>query len=154
MDKKETRTLNIKEIMALLPHRYPFLLVDRVLDYEPEQWIKAVKNVTMNEPFFQGHFPGEPIMPGVLQIEAMAQVGGILAMLADSKGTAEGKLALFLTIDKAKFRKPVVPGDRLEIRVQVIKKVRGTIIQAHGEASVDGKVVSEADLMFSIVDKQ
>ena len=154
MDKKETRTLKIKEIMALLPHRYPFLLVDRVLDYEPEQWIKAVKNITMNELFFQGHFPGEPIMPGVLQIEAMAQVGGILAMLADSQGTAEGKLALFLTIDKAKFRKPVVPGDQLEIRVQVIKKVRGTIVQVHGEASVDGKVVSEADLMFSIVDKQ
>lgn len=147
------KTLNIKEIMALLPHRYPFLLVDRVIDYEPEKWIKAVKNVTMNEPFFQGHFPGEPIMPGVLQIEAMAQVGGLLALIDDKTGARE-KLALFMTIDKVKFRKPVVPGDQITFHVQVLKKVRGTIIQVHGDAIVDGKVVSEADLMFSIVDKQ
>lgn len=147
------KTVNIKEIMTLLPHRYPFVLVDRVLDYEPEQWIKAIKNVTINEPFFQGHFPGEPIMPGVLQIEAMAQVGGILALLGD-KTDAKGKLAIFLTIDKAKFRKPVIPGDQLNFHVKVLKRVRGTIIQCHGEASVDGKVVSEADLMFSIMDKQ
>jgi beta-hydroxyacyl-ACP dehydratase FabZ len=147
------KTLNIKEILSLLPHRYPFVLVDRVLDYEPEQWIKAIKNVTINEPFFQGHFPGEPIMPGVLQIEAMAQVGGLLALMSD-KSSAKDKLAIFLTIDKAKFRKPVTPGDQLLFHVQVIKRVRGTIIQCHGEASVDGKVASEADLMFSIMDKQ
>jgi beta-hydroxyacyl-ACP dehydratase FabZ len=147
------KTVNIKEILKLLPHRYPFVMVDRVLEYEPEKWIKAIKNVTINEPFFQGHFPGDPIMPGVLQIEAMAQVGGLLALLADESGARE-KLAIFLTIDKAKFRRPVVPGDQVLFHVQVIKRVRGTIIQCHGEASVDGKTVSEADLMFSIMDKE
>ena len=100
------KQLNIKKIMELIPHRYPFLLVDRVIDYEKGKWVKAIKNVTMNEPFFQGHFPGEPIMPGVLIIEAMAQAGGIVAMMEDE---AKEKLAFFMTIDKAKFRKPVVP---------------------------------------------
>ncbi|MDD4013564.1 MAG: 3-hydroxyacyl-ACP dehydratase FabZ [Candidatus Omnitrophica bacterium] len=149
----ESKELNIKQIMKLLPHRYPFLLVDRVLDWEKDQWIKAVKNVSMNELFFQGHFPGEPIMPGVLQIEALAQTGGILALLSAGKENSSEKIALFMTIDKAKFRKPVVPGDQLTLQVNIIKKVRGSIIQSHGEVSVDGKVVSEANLMFSIADK-
>ena len=144
------KPLNIKEIMDLIPHRYPFLLVDRVLDYEQGKWVKAVKNVTMNEPFFQGHFPGEPIMPGVLIIEALAQTGGIVAMMED---VAREKLAFFMTIDKAKFRRPVVPGDQLLLHVVEKKRVRGNIVQVHGEATVDGKVVCEADLMFSIFEK-
>ncbi len=145
------KTLDIKKIMEKIPHRYPFLLVDRVVDYEEGKWIKAIKNVTMNEPFFQGHFPGEPIMPGVLQIEALAQVGGILAMMDDH---TKGKLAFFMTIDNAKFRKPVTPGDQLLFHVEVKKVVRGRIIQTHGKASVDGKVVCEADLMFSLIDRE
>ena len=145
------KVLDVKEIMALLPHRYPFLLVDRVLDYEEGKSITALKNVTMNELFFQGHFPGEPIMPGVLQIEAMAQVGGVLALL---DGENKDKIAFFMTINNAKFRKPVVPGDQLIFKVEITKVVRGTIIQTHCEATVDGKVVSEGDLMFSIVDKK
>jgi len=147
----EGKTLNVKEIMSRIPHRYPFLLVDRVLDYEPGQWIRAIKNVTMNELFFQGHFPGEPIMPGVLQIEALAQTGGLLAMGDADSGD---KLAFFMTINNAKFRKPVVPGDQLLFYVTVTKVIREKIIQVHGEASVEGKCVCEADLMFSIIDKE
>jgi beta-hydroxyacyl-ACP dehydratase FabZ len=145
------KVLDIKEIMKRIPHRYPFLLVDRVVDYEEEKWIKAIKNVSMNELFFQGHFPGEPIMPGVLQIEALAQAGGILALL---KGDNPNKIAFFMTINNAKFRKPVRPGDQLALHVTVVKRVRQNIVQLHGEASVDGEVVSEADLMFSIADKE
>ncbi len=146
----ESRSLNIKQIMKRLPHRYPFLLVDRVIDYKEAEWIKAIKNVTMNEFFFQGHFPEEPIMPGVLIIEALAQTGGILALI---DGSDEEKIAFFMTINNAKFRKPVVPGDQLLFNVTVTKRVRENIVQTHGEASVDGKVVTEADLMFSIVSK-
>ncbi|MGB3081993.1 MAG: 3-hydroxyacyl-ACP dehydratase FabZ [Candidatus Omnitrophota bacterium] len=145
------KVLDIKEIMKRLPHRYPFLLVDRVVDYEEEKWIKAIKNVTVNEPFFQGHFPREPIMPGVLQIEALAQAGGILALL---KGDNTNKIAFFMTINNAKFRKPVRPGDQLALHVTVAKRVRQNIVQLRGEASVDGEVVSEADIMFSIADKE
>ncbi|MFC1570160.1 3-hydroxyacyl-ACP dehydratase FabZ [Candidatus Omnitrophota bacterium] len=145
------KTLNVKEIMELLPHRYPFLLVDRVLEYEEGKSIKAIKNVTITEPFFQGHFPGEPIMPGVLQIEALAQAAGIIAMMEEG---GKERLAFFMTINNCKFRKPVVPGDQLVLYVEEKKRVRGNIVQVHGEASVDGKVVCEADLMFSIVDKQ
>jgi len=125
--------------------------VDRVLEYEKGKSIKAIKNVTITEPFFQGHFPGEPIMPGVLQIEALAQAGGIVAMM---EGGAGEKLAFFMTINNCKFRRPVVPGDQLVLYVEEKKRVRGNIVQVHGEASVDGKVVCEADLMFSIVDKE
>ena len=145
------KTMDIKEIMSLLPHRYPFLLVDRVVDYEPKKWIKAIKNVTMNELFFQGHFPGEPIMPGVLMIEALAQAGGLLAL---SDGEQKDKIAFFMTINNAKFRKPVTPGDQLLLHVTIAKRIRENIIQTHGEVTVEGKVVCEADLMFSIVDKQ
>jgi len=148
MDKKR---IDIKEIMARIPHRYPFLLVDRVLDFEEGKWIKALKNVTINEPFFQGHFPQEPIMPGVLQIEAMAQAGGILALL---DGKMKDMLAFFMTVNNVKFRKPVVPGDQLIFDVKVIKVSRGSIVQCHGDASVDGSKVSEADLMFTLVDRE
>ncbi|MBU0683526.1 MAG: 3-hydroxyacyl-ACP dehydratase FabZ [Candidatus Omnitrophica bacterium] len=137
--------------MKKIPHRYPFLLVDKVIDYKEAEWIKAIKNVTMNELFFQGHFPEEPIMPGVLMIEALAQTGGILALMEESE---KEKLAFFMTINNAKFRKPVVPGDQLHLFVSIVKVVRGKIVQTHGEASVEGKVVCEADLMFSIFDKQ
>ena len=147
----EDKELNIKDIMLRIPHRYPFLLVDRVLDFEPLKWIRAIKNVTINENFFQGHFPGEPIMPGVLQIEALAQTAGILA-LEDAAG--KDKLAFFMTINNAKFRKPVVPGDQLLFYVTVTKILREKIIQVHGEASVEGKCVCEADLMFSLIDKE
>src|SRR5512145_2475960 len=102
--------LGIDEIMSYLPHRYPFLLIDRILEFEPQKRIVAIKNVTINEPFFQGHFPGHPIMPGVLLVEAMAQAGGALAILSESE--PEQKLMYFMTIDKAKFRKPVLPGDQ------------------------------------------
>jgi 3-hydroxyacyl-[acyl-carrier-protein] dehydratase len=145
------KTLNVKEIMELIPHRYPFLLVDKVLEYEKGKSIKALKNVTMNEPFFNGHFPGEPIMPGVLQIEALAQAGGILAMM---EAEAKDRIAFFMTINNAKFRQPVVPGDQLVLYVEEKKRVRGNIVKVHGEASVDGKIVSEADLMFAIADKK
>jgi len=145
------KTMDIKQIMDNIPHRYPFLLVDRVIDYEETKWIKAIKNVTANEQFFTGHFPGEPIMPGVLMIEALAQTGGILALL---DGENEDKLAYFMTINNAKFRKPVVPGDQLLLSVEITKRVRDTIILTHGKASVDGKMVCEADLMFAIVERK
>jgi 3-hydroxyacyl-[acyl-carrier-protein] dehydratase len=143
------RTMNVKQIMELLPHRYPLLLVDKIVDYEPRKWIKGIKNVTMNELFFQGHFPGEPIMPGVLIIEALAQTGGVLALMSQED---QDKLAFFMTINNAKFRKPVVPGDQLLFNVTVTN-YRGKIVQTHGEAFVDDTLVCEADLMFSIVDK-
>jgi len=145
------KTLDIKQIMARLPHRYPFLLVDRVIDYEPGKWIKAIKNVTINEPFFQGHFPGEPIMPGVLMVEALAQAGGILAIGDEAPGE---KIAFFMTIDNVKFRKPAVPGDQLELNVEILKVVRSRIIKTRGEVKVDGQVICEGELMFSIVDKK
>lgn len=145
------KTLNIKEIMQKIPHRYPFLLVDRIMDYEEGKWIKAVKNITMNESFFQGHFPGEPIMPGVLMVEALAQAAGILALLDESN---RGKLAFFMTIDNVKFRKPAVPGDQLVLHVELMKRVRSNIVKIHGEASVDDKVVCEGDLMFNTVDRE
>ena len=145
------KVLNIKQIMACLPHRYPFVLVDRVIDYEKGKRIKAIKNVTINEPFFQGHFPGEPIMPGVLQIEALAQTGGLLALVEEEN---KNKLAFFMTINNAKFRKPVVPGDQMFMHVTVTKIIRGSIVQTRGEVFVDDKVVTEADLMFSVMDKK
>ena len=145
------KTLNIKEIMARLPHRYPFLLVDRVLDYEPGKWIKAIKNVTINEPFFQGHFPGEPIMPGVLMVEALAQAGGVLALI---DGKNRDKIAFFMTIDRVKFRKPATPGDQLLLNVEVVKRVRENIVKMRGEVRIGDDVICEGDLMFSIFDRE
>ncbi|MDD4956983.1 MAG: 3-hydroxyacyl-ACP dehydratase FabZ [Candidatus Omnitrophica bacterium] len=150
----EKKVLDVKKIMSFIPHRYPFLLVDRVIDYEKDKWITAIKNVTINESFFQGHFPGEPIMPGVLQIEALAQVGGILALMSDDESDTSEKLAFFMTINNAKFRKPVVPGDQLTMKVEIVKRVRKNIVQTHGKVLVDDTVTCEADLMFSIFDKK
>lgn len=141
--------IDVNEILKILPHRYPFLLVDRVVEFEAGKKAKGIKNVTMNEPFFQGHFPGHPIMPGVLIIEAMAQVGGILAF---KTANVSNKAVYFMAIDKARFRKPVLPGDRLELVLEVTKN-RNTIWAFKGEAFVDGNLVAEAELMATIVDK-
>jgi len=135
--------LTIQEIMAYLPHRYPFLLVDRISDFVKGEKIVGVKNVTINEPFFQGHFPGHPIMPGVLIIEAMAQVGGIYAHLA---GEVEGdKVPYFVGIDQARFRKPVLPGNVLRLELTLSSLRRGIYTFA-GKAYVDDKLVAEAEL--------
>lgn len=142
----------IQEIMDLLPHRYPFLLIDRILEFEANKRIVGLKNVTINEPFFQGHFPGHPIMPGVLLLEAMAQTGGVAAMKSLSAEELKKKVIYFMSIDKAKFRKPVVPGDQVRFELTVIKE-RGPIKSFKAVATVDGGVVAEAEMMAMIVDK-
>jgi beta-hydroxyacyl-ACP dehydratase FabZ len=144
--------LDIKQIMELLPHRYPFLLIDRILEFEMGKRIVGLKNVTMNEPFFQGHFPGHPIMPGVLLLEAMAQAGGVLALKSIPEEDVKKKVLYFMSIDKAKFRKPVVPGDQVRFELDVIKQ-RSTIMSLKARALVDGTVVAEAEMMAMIVDK-
>lgn len=141
-------TIEIKEIMSLLPHRYPFLLVDRVTDYELGQSIEAYKNISMNEPCFTGHFPGEPIFPGVLILEAMAQAAGILGF--KTMGSSD-QLYLYAGIDKARFKAPVVPGDRLDISVKLLKERRG-IWKFEGIASVDGKSVCTSEFMCAMRD--
>jgi len=141
---------NIDEIMDRLPHRYPFLLVDRVLEITEDESIKALKNVTINEPHFNGHFPGHPIMPGVLIIEAMAQVGGVLAL--SSVNDDKDYLMYFTGIDGAKFRKPVRPGDQIIFDITVLRK-RGAMYKFKGEAFVDGKLVCSATLMASVFPK-
>ena len=141
--------MNINEIMQHLPHRYPFLLVDRITDLQPGKSITGIKNVTFNEPFFQGHFPGQPIMPGVLIIEAMAQVAGIAAF---SSGM-EGKAVYFMSIEKAKFRRPVVPGDQLRLEIKVLQQ-RGNVWKFSGAATVEGKLVSEADFTAMVTNKE
>ncbi len=139
-------TLDVRRVLDLLPHRYPFVMIDRVVELAAES-LTAIKNVTINEPFFQGHYPGNPVMPGVLQIEAMAQAAGILLI---RRSNTEGKTALFMSCDKVKWRKPVRPGDQLNITVK-LTKIRGSIACAEGECSVGGQVVSSADLMFALV---
>jgi len=144
------QVLDINKIMSLLPHRYPFLLIDKILEWEPAKRIVGMKNVTINEPFFQGHFPGHPIMPGVLLIEAMAQTAGVLALMSDAE--PEKKVLYFMGIDKAKFRKPVVPGDQVRFEMDIIK-TRGKIHCFKGVATVGAVVVAEAEMMAMIVDK-
>lgn len=139
--------LNIQEIQKILPHRYPFLLVDRILEIEEGKKAVGIKNVTINEPFFQGHFPSFPVMPGVLIIEAMAQVAGC-ALLKAAGG--EHNLVYLTGVDKARFRKPVVPGDQLHMEITILK-VRGNIGKVDARASVDGQLVAEAEIMFSLV---
>ncbi len=141
--------VNIIEIMKKLPHRHPFLLVDRIIAMEPGISITGIKNVTINEPFFQGHFPGQPIMPGVLIIEAMAQTGGVLAF---SSGN-EADSVFFMSIEKAKFRKPVVPGDQLKIDLKVAHQ-RGNVWKLAGTAKVDDKVVAEAEFTAMIRNRE
>ena len=141
--------LDIRRVLDVLPHRFPFVLIDRVISMEGETSLTALKNVSVNEPFFPGHFPGHPVMPGVLQLEAMAQAAGILLL---RRGSAEGKVAFFMSADKVKFRKPVVPGDQLII-VATLDKVRGNkLATAKVECRVADQVVSSANLMFSVVD--
>ncbi len=141
--------LDVRRVLDVLPHRFPFVLVDRVVSIEGNETLIAIKNVTINEPFFPGHFPGHPVMPGVLQLEAMAQAAGILLLRMSS---SEGKVAFFMSADKVKFRRPVVPGDQLRI-IARIDKVRGNkLATANVECMVGEKVVSSANLMFSIVD--
>lgn len=137
------------EIRALIPHRYPFLLVDRIDEAEPGVRAVGRKNVTQNEPFFEGHFPEYPVMPGVLIVEALAQVGAVSVML---KEEYRQKLALFAGIDGVRFRRQVVPGDVLQMRVE-IERLKGTVGRGRGEASVDGERVCEANLMFAFADK-
>ena len=138
--------LNVQQIEKLLPHRYPFLLVDRVVELEQGKRIVALKCVTMNEPFFTGHFPGTPVMPGVLIIEALAQTAALLALAGMTEEERKGKVTYFMGIDGARFRKPVVPGDRLELSVEVVK-AKGAVLKVKGEAKVDGQVVAEAEIM-------
>lgn len=140
--------VDIERIMDYLPHRYPMLLVDRILEFEPEKRIVGLKNVTINEPFFQGHFPGHPIMPGVLLVEAMAQVGGLLLM--EKEG--EGKVVYFMAMDKVKFRKPVVPGDQVIFELELIQ-YRRSGCKIRGTGTVDGKVVVEGDLLARVMDR-
>jgi beta-hydroxyacyl-ACP dehydratase FabZ len=143
-------TLEIREIMERIPHRYPFLLVDRVIELVPHQRIVAIKNVTMNEPFFQGHFPGAPVMPGVLVIEAMAQAGAVL-LLSDIPDRAS-KLVYFTGIDQARFRRPVVPGDQIRLDVSVMK-LRARTCKMRGLAEVGGELVAEAEIMSALVER-
>ena len=143
-------TLNIDEIMSCLPHRYPILLVDRVLDFTPETSIRAIKNVTVNEPHFVGHFPDFPVMPGVLIVEAMAQVGGILAFQSAPKD--QEFLVFFTGIDGVRFRKPVRPGDQLVFELTCLRR-RGHMWRFKGEAFVDGALVCEGTLMATLMPK-
>jgi len=142
--------MDIKEIQKLLPHRYPFLLVDRIIDIEPGIKAVGIKNVTINEEFFQGHFPGHPIMPGVLIIEALAQVAGVLAFRS---GISEGKSVYFMSIEKAKFRKPVVPGDQLRLDINVSQR-RNNVWKFSGGAFVDDKLVAEVDFTAMLTGKE
>ncbi len=144
--------MDIGRIMDVLPHRYPFLLVDRIIEVEGQQRIVGIKNVTINEPFFQGHFPGHPIMPGVLIIEAMAQVGGMLLMGFFEGQNVEDKVVYFMSLDNVKFRRPVVPGDQIRFELEMVQ-FRGKTCKMKGVGFVDGQVVAEADMMASVVDR-
>ncbi|BAG05641.1 MULTISPECIES: 3-hydroxyacyl-ACP dehydratase FabZ [Microcystis] len=142
-------TFTVEEIRQLLPHRYPFALVDRIIDYVPGQKAVGLKNVTINEPFFPGHIPNRPLMPGVLIVESMAQVGGvILTQLPGMKG----KFFAFAGIDKTRFRRPVVPGDQLIMTVELLSFKMNKIAKMQGEARVDGQLAAQGEMMFSIFD--
>lgn len=143
--EREKNVIDVEEIQTLIPHRYPMLLIDRVLDFEAGKWLHGVKNVTFNEPIFQGHFPGNAIFPGVMILEALAQATGVLGFKTN-EDKAGKELYLFASIDNAKFKRPVTPGDTMHLHVEFIKERRG-MWKFYGEAKVDGKVVCSADLM-------
>jgi len=143
-------TMDIQEIMKLLPHRFPFLLVDKIIECDEQKRIVGIKNVTVNEPFFQGHFPGVPVMPGVLQIEAMAQTGGILINRIAKAGD---RVPFFMSIDKAKFRRVVKPGDQMRIEIDIITH-KTKVARFVGKVLVDGELASEAELMCMLADQK
>jgi beta-hydroxyacyl-ACP dehydratase FabZ len=143
-------TLELREIMERIPHRYPFLLIDRVIDLVPGQRIVAIKNVTINESFFVGHFPGAPVMPGVLIIEALAQAGAVL--LLNDIPDSGSKLVYFTGIDEARFRRPVVPGDQIRLTMEVLK-LRSRTCKMRGTAEVDGELAAEAQIMSALVER-
>ncbi len=145
-----TKIADIQKILAYLPHRYPFLLVDRVLEFDPMTSLVGLKNVSINEPFFQGHFPGLPVMPGVLIMEALAQAGGL--MIGFSDVDIQDKVFMFTGIDKAKFRRPVVPGDQLMLKCQLTRR-KLNIWRMEGQALVDGEIAAQAQLTAAIVDR-
>ena len=142
---------DIATILKALPHRYPFLMVDRIINIRGDQSGVGIKNVTINEPQFMGHFPGNPVFPGVLMIEGMAQTAGVICALAEAM--AEKKSVYFLTIDQAKFRKPVVPGDQLRLEMSILKR-KASVAKMSGRATVDGVVVAEAEVMCKLADKE
>lgn len=148
-DARTPNTIDLQGIMDLLPHRYPMLLVDRILDFEPSDWIRGLKNISFNEEVFQGHFPERPIFPGVLIVEAMAQTGGCLMMREFED--RDKKVIYFMGIDGVKFRKPVLPGDQLVMEVKVVS-MKGRVCKMRGEAFVEGVKVAEAEFMSMLVD--
>lgn len=148
-DPRTPNTIDIQGIMDLLPHRFPILLVDRILDFEPRQWIRGLKNLSMSDQIFQGHFPNRPVFPGVMIVEAMAQTGGCLMMREFED--RHRKVIYFMGIDGVKFRKPVLPGDQLIMEVKVVS-LRGKICKMRGEAFVDGAKVAEAEFMSMLMD--
>ena len=150
--KEMEEIYDIRRIMEFLPHRYPFILVDRIVEIVPNERIVGLKNVTINEPFFQGHFPGAPVMPGVLMVEAMAQTGAVLA-ISSLPAEEHGKLMYFMGIDKARFRKPVVPGDQVLMEVEIIRR-RGKTLKMSGNARVDHDLVAEAELLAMVGQEQ
>lgn len=149
MFEREPRTIDLQGIMDLIPHRYPLLLVDRILDYEPKTWIRGLKNISFNEQVFQGHFPSRPVFPGVYIVEAMAQTGGCLLMQEFEDRAS--KVIYFMGIDNVKFRKPVQPGDQLVMEVKVLQ-IKGRICKMRGEAFVAGQRVAEAEFMSMLMD--
>ena len=149
MSEREPRTIDLQGIMDLLPHRYPLLLVDRILDFEPKTWIRGIKNISFNEQIFQGHFPSRPVFPGVYIVEAMAQTGGCLLM-REYEDRAR-KVIYFMGIDAVRFRKPVLPGDQLVMEVKVLQ-FKGRICKMRGEAFVAGQKVAEAEFMSMLMD--
>jgi 3-hydroxyacyl-[acyl-carrier-protein] dehydratase len=152
MSDPKGSVMDIQAIEAILPHRYPFLLVDRVISIEPLRKLVAIKSVTVNEPFFAGHFPGHPVMPGVLILEALAQAAALLAKA--SMGDEPGdKVTYLMGIDNARFRRPVIPGDRIELHVEVVKH-KGAVWKEKGVAYVDGEVAAEAEFMAMLVDRK
>ena len=152
MSERRQPLMDVTAIEKILPHRYPFLLVDRVLSLEPMKTLVAVKGVTVNEPFFAGHFPGHPVMPGVLILEALAQAAALLAKASMANDPGD-KVTYLMAIDNARFRKPVVPGDSVELRVEVVKQ-KGAIWKERGAAYVEGEVVAEAEFMAMLVDRE